>query len=244
MKLRLSAPGKLIDIGRLPELKYIREDRGDIAIGAGTTHHALATSDLIGRVLPMVSQAAGLIGDVQVRNVGTIGGSIAHADPAADWPAALLAADAVIVMLGPNGKRSVTAEDFFQGFFSTALGENELITEIRLPVPPKNTRSAYAKFMQPASRFAIVGCAVKVTMNGGVCADVRVAFTGVGDHAFRDTGVENVLRGQPATAENIAAAAAHAAANVDPMSDHFASEEYRRHLASVFAKRALMAAVG
>ena len=244
MKLRLSAAGTLIDIAKIADLRYIREEGNDIAIGAASTHDDIASNAAVQQHLAMMSQAASLIGDMQVRNVGTIGGSIAHADPAADWPASLLAAGASIVVRSASGSRTIAASDFFQGLFMTALGESEIITEIRVPKPAGGTNSAYAKFMQPASRFAIVGCAVMVTMSGGTCSDVRVGFTGVSDVAFRDTAVENALRGKAPTAENIAAAAAHAAASVDVMSDHFASEEYRKHLAAVYAKKALSAATG
>lgn len=237
MKLRLNSPATLIDIGRIAELNYIRDEGDSIAIGAATTHGAIAASDLVAQHLAMMSQAAGMIGDVQVRNVGTIGGSIAHADPAADWPASLLAASAVIVMQGANGTRSVGASDFFLGLYDTALGEGEIITEIRLPKPPAGTKSAYVKFFQPASRFAIVGCAVMAKPGSGAV----VAFTGVSDVAFRDTAVENELAGKALSADNIEAAAALAAEGVDIMGDHFAGDAYRKHLAKVYCKRALMA---
>jgi carbon-monoxide dehydrogenase medium subunit len=239
MKLRMNQPGALIDIARIPELRYIREEGGHIAIGAATTHADIAASTAFGSALAMFPQAAKLIGDVQVRNRGTIGGSIAHADPAADWPAMLLAADAVVVAQSANGSRSIAAEDFFTGFYSTALEPDEIVTEIRVPVPPAGTRSCYHKFMQPASRFAIVGCAVVANQTGGVCAHVRVAFTGVSDGPFRDHLVEDALTGQAASSDAIAAAASKAAQDVVLLSDHFASETYRGHLAKVYAKRAL-----
>lgn len=244
MKLRLSGAATLIDIAKIAELRYIREEGNDIAIGAGSTHDDIVANSSIQQHLAMMSQAGSLIGDMQVRNVGTIGGSIAHADPAADWPASLLAAGASIVMKGPNGTRTVAAADFFQGLFMTALQDGEIITEIRVPKPAGGTNSAYAKFMQPASRFAIVGCAAMITMSGGTCSEVAVGFTGVSDVAFRDAAVEDALRGKAPTAENISAAAAHAAGSVDVMGDHFASEDYRRHLATVYARKALTAAAG
>jgi len=244
MKLRLSAPEKLIDITRISELKYIREEGEVIAIGAGATHHDILSSSLIKDKMPMMAQAGELIGDVQVRNMGTIGGSLAHADPAADWPASLLAAEAEIVLQGAGGKRTMPMADFFLGLFMTALQEDEIITEIRVPVPPANTGTAYLKFMQPASRFAIVGCAAMVTVNSGVCEQVRVGFTGVGDIAFRDTKVESALQGKAPDENNIATAANEAAeGDIDILSDHFASEAYRKHLAKVYAKRALLQAI-
>lgn len=238
MKLRLNSPAKLIDISRIAEMKGIKQEDGELVIGAMTTHYEIMTNELVNKHLPILAQAAELIGDVQVRNKGTLGGSLAHADPAADWPASMLATDAVIVLAGAKGKRAVKAVDFFTGFFMTALEEGEIVTQIRIPMPSANTKSAYLKFMQPASRFAIVGCAVVMTGNGTV-DDIKVAFTGVSETAFRDTAVENALKGKKADAENIKNAADQAAEGVSILSDHFASEEYRKHLAKVYAKRAL-----
>lgn len=239
MKLRFNSPGTLIDIGGLSELKYIKEDQGHLLIGGGTTHADIAESSLIADKMPMIAEAAAAIGDIQVRNRGTIGGSIAHADPAADWPASLLAGEAEIVIASSSGNRNVPAEDFFQGLFTTALGDNELITEIRLPLNA-STRSTYVKFAQPASRFAIVGCAAAITRSNGSCEKVRLAFTGVSATPFRDQAVEQSLEGTSASDDHIEEAAALAAEGAAVMSDHFASEEYRRHLAKVFAKRALV----
>ena len=244
MKLRLNQPGLLIDIARIPSLRYIREEGGHIAIGAATTHNDIANSDLLSRHVPVYPHAADLIGDVQVRNRGTLGGSIAHADPAADWPAVLLATDAVIVAKSQSGSRQIPASEFFTGFYSTALEEGELITEVRIPLPSEGTRSAYHKFMQPASRFAIVGCAVSMKVSGGICSQVRVAITGVTHAAFRDNGVEQALEGKAATAESVTAAAQYAAQGVSVMGDHYAGEEYRGHLARVFVHRALQEAIG
>ena len=182
MKLRLSSPGALIDIGRIAELNYIREDGGTIAIGATTTHHQIASSDLVSANASALAQAASVIGDPQVRNKGTIGGSLAHADPAADYPAAILALGAEIVVRGPDGGRSIPADEFFIDLFLTALAPDEIITEVRVPAAEK---SAYVKFPHPASRFAVVGCAAASA--GGA---VKVAFTGVANAAFRDSGVE------------------------------------------------------
>ncbi len=242
MKLRLNQPGTLIDIGKIAELNFIRIEGNELVIGAGVTHSAIARNELVKNKLPFFSEAADLIGDVQVRNMGTIGGSIAHADPAADWPALLLAAEAKVKVRGTNGNRSIEATDFFTGFFATALQENEIIVEIRVALPPDHTTTAYRKFMQPASRFALAGCAVKLTQVNGQCRRARVAFTGVSDAAFRDVKVEEALEGHPLDVDSIKAAASLAADGMSIMSDHFASEEYRGHLARVFAKRALLAA--
>lgn len=241
LKLRLSEPEHLIDISRISDLSYIREENGVIAIGACTTHNEIGKSALIQDKVPMISQAALAIGDVQVRNRGTLGGSLAHADPAADWPASILASEAEIVVTGASGSRAIAAGHFFTGIFMTDLGENEIITEIRVPIPPANTSSIYMKFPQPASRFAMVGCAVMLTRSNGSVARARVAFTGVSPTAFRDNAVEEAITGQTPNADNIAAAANQAAEGVDIMGDHYASQDYRKHLAKVYVKRALSA---
>lgn len=239
MKLRLDRPAKVIDISRLSELNYIRKDGNVLAIGALTTHAGIAASAEVQAGAPALAEAAGVIGDVQVRNMGTIGGSLAHADPAADYPAALLAHEAQIVVKGPGGERTIEAADFFQGLFTTALQEGELIVEVRVPAIGSGTGACYLKFHQPASRFALCGCAAVVTKSGNNAGKVRVAFTGIADSAFRDSGVEDALTGQPLDEAHISAAAEKAAEGKDLMSDHWASEEYRRHLARVYARKAL-----
>ncbi len=243
MKLRLSSPSALIDISKIEELNFISDNGDSISIGAGTTHYQIASSDAVGSKLPFLAQAAGQIGDVQVRNMGTLGGSIGHADPAADYPASLLAGEAEIVVKGGSGDRTIPASDFFTGLFSTALSEGDMITEVRFPVPSDGSGSAYLKFLQPASRYALVGCAAIVGQSNGVCEKVRVAFTGVSQRAFRDAGVEEALTGKSADEENLAAAAQVAADGQDMLTDQFATQEYRRHLAKVYAQRALSAAV-
>ena len=241
LKLRLNDPDHLIDISKIDALKSISVSEGHLHIGAGCTHHQIASSEAIPSGLEMFSQAGHMIGDPQVRNRGTIGGSIAHADPAADWPGILLAANAKINLAGPNGERSVPASDFFIALFTTALGEHELITSVSIPVPEDGTKSTYQKFVQPASRFALVGCAVMVKVNNGNCEHVQMAFNGVSSAPFRDAGVEEAMSGMEGNAENIAAAAAHAANGKTVMQSHFASEAYRSHLAKVYAKKALTA---
>ncbi|MGH2600443.1 MAG: FAD binding domain-containing protein, partial [Dehalococcoidia bacterium] len=177
------------------------------------------------------------------RDRGTIGGSLAHADPGADMPAAVLALDAEIALQGPGGERTVPAEEFFQGFFTSDIGEGEVLTEIRLAQAAPRTGTAYVKFPNPASGYAIVGIAARLSLNeDGSVADARLAVTGTGDHAVRATAVEDALRGQQPTAEAIAAAAAHAAEGIDPLSDIHASAEYRADLTRVFARRALQTA--
>ena len=242
MKLRLNNPVKLVDINRIPGLKYIREESAMLCFGAATTHYDIESSELVKSKMPMLCQIAESIGDLQVRNMGTIGGSLAHADPAADWPAGMLASEATIVIKGPEGMKNVPAKDFFLGLYTTALAENEIITEIRIPIPEGNIGAAYAKCVQPASRFALVGCAAIISKNNGLCDRVKLAFTGVSMKAFCDEAVEQALTGHAPDMDNITIAAEKAAINVDVLSDHFASENYRRHLAKVYAKKALMEA--
>ena len=239
MKLRLANPGTLIDIGGISELKYIN-DKGDyLAIGGGTTHLMVETSSLVQQKAPALSQAAGQIGDVQVRNRGTIGGVLAHSDPQADYPGVVLALNATIVAEGSGGERTIEAVDYFTGLWETALGENEILIEVRIPVESANANSCYLKFPQPASRYPYVGCAVAMDKSGGNCSEVRVGFSGVAETAFRDSGVEDAIRGQALKDETIAAASAKAAEGRTVLSDYFVSEEYRRAMAQVYAKRAL-----
>ncbi len=242
LKLRLAAPATLVDIGHLEELNYIRQQGGGVAIGAATTHHDVAASSVVAGQAPLLAQAAAVIGDPQVRNMGTIGGSLAHADPAADYPAAVLASGAHIVVRGAGGERVIEAGSFFLDLFLTSLQPGEIITEVRIPAQPAGAGACYVKFPHPASRFAVVGCAAVVAGSGGVCTEARVAFTGVANAAFRDAGVEAALAGKPLDGAAIAAAAALAAHGVEVLSDSFAGADYRRHLATVFASRALRSA--
>ena len=235
LKLRLSHPTKLVDISSIPHLKGIQEKNGEIIIGSACTHGEIANNQLIKDQLPFMAKGASLIGDPQVRNYGTIGGSLAHADPAADWPALVLAAEAYIEVQGPQGKRKIAAKDFFTGFFSIALHEHELITAIHIPVPPPGTKSSYQKFIQPASRFAIVGCAVMRFPDG----KTNIAFTGVSDHAFRDQHAEQFVSGKELTKPSIHAAAEAALVDVRIAGDRYASPVYRNHLAKAYLKKAL-----
>lgn len=237
MKLRLSQPSKLVDIANIPSLKGVKEENGQIIISAGSTHNDILKNDIIKSRLPFFAEAAGMIGDLQVRYRGTIGGSLAHADPAADWPALVLAADAIIEVIGSGGMRSIKASDFFTGLFATQLGEDEIITAIRIPVPANGTKSVYLKFEQPASRFAIVGCAVLRLPDG----KINIAFTGVAETPFRDSSAEQAVSGKALDAATIDAAVSVAVNGVSILRDHYASEEYRKHLAKVYLKRALQA---
>ena len=239
MKLRLATPGTLIDIGGISELKYIN-DKGDyLAIGARATHWDIESSDLVAQKAPALSQAAGQIGDVQVRNRGTIGGVLAHSDPQADYPGVVLALNATIVVQGSRGERTIAVADYFTGLWETALGEDELLTEVRIPTDRANANSCYLKFPQPASRYPFVGCAVAMDSSAGNCSHVRIGFSGVGETAFRDSGVEDALRGNTLNESAIASASAKAADARSVLSDVFVSEEYRRAMAKVYLKRAL-----
>ncbi len=237
MKLRLSSPALLVDLGRISGLAYIRDAGDHISIGAMATHKTIASSVLLHSDSPLLAQAAARIGDVQVRNRGTIGGSLAHADPAADYPAAILALDAELVATSSAGERLIPARDFFTGLFSTALKPNEILTEIRAP-KTNHAGTAYKKFHHPASGFAVVGVAAIVSMNGAKIDKASIGITGVAEKAYRATAVERALQGHPLSA--IPEAARHATgAGLQPLSDPYASGDYRRHLASVFTRRAL-----
>jgi len=239
MKLRLATPGTLIDIGGISELKYIN-DKGDyLGIGAGATHWMIESSDLIQKKAPGLSQAAAQVGDVQVRNRGTIGGVLAHSDPQADYPGVVLALDATLVVQGSKGERTIAVSDYFTGLWETALGDDELLTEVRIPTDSANANSCYLKFPQPASRYPYVGCAVAMDSKAGSCSDLRVGFSGVGETAFRDSGIEDALRGNTLNESAIASASAKAADGRSVLSDVFVSEEYRRAMAQVYVKRAL-----
>jgi carbon-monoxide dehydrogenase medium subunit len=241
MKLRLSEPGILIDIARIPGLTGIRKAGDTIEIGAGTVHHDVASSALLGDVCPMLAETAASIGDQQVRNRGTLGGSLAHADPSADYPAAMLALDADIHLKGASGTRVVKARNFFRGLFTVDLGPEEIITSVQF-APVKT--AAYAKLHQRASHFAIVGVAAALDVAGGVIKSARIGVTGATPSAQRLSTVEQQLSGAKASAETIAAASRNAGADLKDMNgDLHASEDYRRAMVTVFTRRALVAAL-
>jgi carbon-monoxide dehydrogenase medium subunit len=233
MRLRIARPAMLVDIGRLSDLSYVREDGDRIAIGALTRHHDVANSEALEAGCPIVAYTAGQIGDPQVRHMGTIGGSVAHGDPASDLPSVLLALDADFVAQGPNGSRTIVAGDFFRSLFETALEPNEVLTEIRVP---KTTAGwSYLKFQRRAQDWAVVGVAA-VRSNGGV----HVGLTNMGLTPMRAAGVEAAL----ANGADPTAAATRADEGTAPPSDAFGSEEYRRELAKVLVRRALEEAMG
>jgi len=243
MKLRLAQPQLLVDIARIKSLSYIREEGDQILIGATTTHYQLESSDLLKKICPLIPACAKSIGDVQVRNRGTIGGSIAHSDPAGDWPAAVLALDADIVLVGPNGERTVKAENFFVDLMTTDIQPGEILREIRIKKPSGKFGQAYQKVPHPASGFAVVGIAVNLALNDdGSCKSAGIGVTGVSVKAYRAKGVEAALVGTSLDDNAINAAAAHVCDGIDASSDLYASSEYRCHLAQVHTRRALQAA--
>ena len=243
MKLRLAMPRYVVDLGRLKGLSYIREENGRIAIGALTTHAEIEHSSLLAAKCPLLSETAAEIGDVQVRNRGTLGGTLAHADPAADYPAALLALDAEIVVASTADARTIPARDFFVDMMTTQLRPGEILTQVRVPPRASRTGAAYAKLHQPASGFAIVGVAARLTLGqGNKIEQIAVGVTGLGPKPFRATAVERALAGKAASPKLIADAARHAADGIEPLSDLHASRDYRREMAVVFARRALQRA--
>ena len=237
MKLRLSEPQLLIDISRIKELSGIRQNGGAIEIGAGTVHSEVAASSLLRDACPIIAETAAEIGDPQVRNKGTLGGSLAHADPSADYPATMIALDAEIVIRGAQGSRTVKAADFFIDLFTVDLAPNELITGVKF-TPVRS--AAYAKLHQRASHFAIVGVAAALAVEGGVIKSARVGLTGAISHAVRLTNVEQALQGKQASTATIDAAAKAAGAGLDGLNaDMHASAEYRQAMVGVFTRRAL-----
>ncbi|MET0849913.1 MAG: xanthine dehydrogenase family protein subunit M [Candidatus Rokuibacteriota bacterium] len=242
MKLRLARPAHLVDLRKVPGLTGIKEEGGSIVIGAMTTHYAIETSAVVKSKCPVLAQAAGLVGDPMVRNLGTIGGSLAHADPAADYPAAIIALGAEMVAEGPKGKRTIKADDFFKALLTTALSPDEILTEVRVPVCGPNVGAAYLKFPHPASRFAVVGVAAVLTMDGAKVSKAGVGITGAGTKAVRAKGVEAGLAGKTLDAATIQAAADTAPDGVDVQADLQGSVDYKKHLLKVFARRAIEAA--
>ena len=244
MKLRLATPSAVVDIGRIPELRGISKSGDTVRIGSLTTHAEIAASGDVQKSAAALAEAAGLVGDPAVRSRGTIGGNIAHADPASDLPTALVVLNAQIVAVGPKGERTIAADGFFTGIMSTALAEDEVVTAIVVPASAKGQGSAYVKFSHPASRYAVIGVAASVTMSKNECAAARVALGGLLPRASRARAVEKALTGKALDAAAIAAAAAQVASDLgnDVTGDIFASAEYRAAVAPVYVKRAIAAA--
>jgi carbon-monoxide dehydrogenase medium subunit len=245
MKFRLAAPTAVVDIGRVPELRGLTRTGDVIRIGALTTHAELAASIELGGAAAALAEAAAVVGDPAVRNRGTIGGNVAHADPASDLPAVLVALAARLIAAGAQGERTIDADAFFTGIMTTALADGEILVAIDVPVAGRGQGSAYVKFSHPASRYAVVGAAASLTIRNDACSAARVALGGLLPHARRATAVEQALVGKFPSAEAIASAAQLVAADLggDAIGDLFASAEYRAAMAPIYVKRALEAAV-
>jgi carbon-monoxide dehydrogenase medium subunit len=244
LKLRLANPKLLIDLTRIPDLSNISQQDDKIVVGALATHYQIESSELLKAKCPLLPQTARAIGDVQVRNRGTIGGSLTHADPCADWPAAILALGGELKLSGPNGERRIAAEEFFLGIMTTAIEPTEILTEIRVPVSSRRCGSAYLKMAQQASGFAVVGIAVWLRVDTkGRCEDIGVGVTGLSKKPFRAHAAEARLRGNKLTPKLIEEGAAQVTEGSDPLEDLHASAKFRAHLAQVYTSRALQEAV-
>ena len=240
MKLRFAMPTALVDLGKIPALGEISGNGGGVKIGALATHAAVAGSEVAIGICPVIPETAAAIGDHQVRNCGTIGGSVAHADPGADYPTLLKALGATITATGKNGEREIAADDFFRGVFETALESGELVTSVTVPATPAGTGAAYVKHRHPASGYTVVGAAAVVTAEGGNCTAARLTIGGVTSPPVHATAAAEALVGGPASEDAIATAAGKVAESLaSPIGDTYASGEYRVHLAGVLAARVL-----
>ncbi|WP_144460865.1 FAD binding domain-containing protein [Siminovitchia fortis] len=240
MKFRLTEPGTLIDISRISELKGVHKDGDRVVVGAMTTHREAATDPVIKEHIPILAEAARQVGDIQIRNRGTVGGNIAHADPAADLPAAAIVLDAELTIQGEEGEETMSLDSFIIGPLITMMPENSIVTSISFAIPPSHTKSAYLKYFHPASGYPVVGvAAVAGTDSNGKIDYVRVGITGAGDMVFRAEAVEEALMGQVPSESVIDSAAGLAVENADMGSDLFASEEYREQLCKIYTARAL-----
>jgi carbon-monoxide dehydrogenase medium subunit len=243
LRLRLAAPDVIVDIQKIDDLRGVRDDGDALVIGAMTPHSTVQSDPLVLEHARLISLATATVGDPQIRHRGTFGGSLAHADPAADLPAVAVALDASFVIAGPGGRRTVPASEFFEGVFSTALGDDELLVEVRVP---KYTGwgAHYEKFNRVAQGWSIVSVAAAVRLDGDSIAEARVGLGNMGPTPVRATAVEEALVGQPATADAVREAAARAADGTSPVSDINGDADYRRHLATVLTRRAVLAAAG
>lgn len=243
MKMRLSKPAIIVDIGRLPGLDTISEEGDGLIIGGLVTHAQIEDSELLKKTCPLLPQTATTIADVQVRNRGTIGGSVAHADPAGDWPATILALDAEIKVVGPKGERWVECADFFLGLLMSVLEPDEIVTAIKVPTTG-NDKTAYLKAAPRSSGFAVVGVAVRLQLDGNeTCSEIAVGITGVTDKAYRAERVEEMLKGKRLDASAIEQAAGEATRNIEVIEDINGSSEYRKHLTEVYVARAIKSAL-
>ncbi len=236
MKLRLAEPEILIDISKIPGMSNVSIDDEVINIGGLVTHAEVASSDIVKNACPGLAECAGVIGDAQVRNKGTIGGNVAHADPGSDYPGALIAFGAKICLSSSNGSREITAQEFFTGLFETAKEEGEIVTAVKIPAA---SSSAYVKFPNPASRYAVVGIGVSLSMVDGICQSVTIGVTGAADHAYRAIASEDALNGTDLGGDNLEKAMSAISESQEMMNDLVASAEYRLHLSGIMLKRAL-----
>jgi len=244
LKLRLGAAGHLIDIGRIPGLEYIREEDGSLRIGGRTRESALEQSDVIRTKYPLLADTAVVIADPLVRNLATVGGNLAHGDPANDHPATMMALRAEVVAVGPNGERTIPIDDFFQGLFATALEPEEILTEIRIPQPPPRSGGAYEKLERKVGDFATAASAVQVTLAaGGEVERIGIALTNAGPTPVRAAAAERLLTGKVPSDELIAEAARQAAAATSPTADRRGTVEYKKNMARVLTARALRRAI-
>jgi len=244
LKLRLGATGHLVDIGRIPGLEYLKEEDGVLKIGGRTRESALEHSDLIRTRYPLLAETAAVIADPIVRNLATIGGNLAHGDPANDHPATMLALRAEVVATGPKGSRTIPIDEFFLGLFSTALAPDEILTEIRVPSPPAKSGGSYVKLERKVGDFATAGSAVQVTLAAdGTIAKIGIALTNAGPTPLRAADAESFLTGQQPTDERIAEAAQRAAAIASPNADRRGAIEYKRQMARVLTGRAIKRAI-
>jgi aerobic carbon-monoxide dehydrogenase medium subunit len=243
MKMRLSKPAYILDVGRISGLDLITEEGNNLIVGALVTHAQIEESAVLKKKCPLLPQTATTIADVQVRNRGTIGGSIAHADPAGDWPPAILALDAEIKVVGPSGERWVKCDDFFLGLMMSVLEPDEVVTAIRVPVTG-NDKTAYLKAAPRSSGFAVVGVAVRMALEAsGMCSRIALGITGITDKAFRAQRVETMLAGKKLDTQLIEAAAAESTRNIDVIEDINGSNKYRAHLTHVYLTRVIQTAM-
>ncbi|MET3804309.1 carbon-monoxide dehydrogenase medium subunit [Nakamurella sp. UYEF19] len=243
LRLRLAAPGMIVDLRKISELTGVRLDGDSVVIGAMTTHHDVVNDPIIGKHIALLSKTSATVADPQVRHRGTLGGALVHADPAGDLGAVAVALDAVFEIAGPDGRRSVGAADFFEDYFTTAVAENELLVSIRFP-SYAGWGAHYEKFTRVAQSWSIVSVAAAIQVTDGTVSAARVGLTNMGPVPIRASSVEAALIGGPATAEAIKAAAAAAADGTSPVDDTSAAADYREHLARVLTERAVLAAVG
>lgn len=242
MKLRLAQPKLLVDIGRIADLKYVRMDGSTLAIGALATYRDIQTAPDVHRAAPVLAEAAHEVGDPQVRAKGTLAGALAHADPAGDLPAVVLALGGSVRAVGPNGERDLDLDGFFVDMLTTSLEEREIIREVRLNAQPAGSGGAYIKFDQPASHYALTGVCAIVSVAGGKITAARLGVTGVGTKAYRPTAIEQALVGTALDEESLKAAVQSVADGIDVQGDIHASPEYRAHLARVLTRRAILKA--